>query len=311
MKKSWALLVALCLFSSGIIIGSFYDWEISRTLFANREPFSITVTALGLIPAYGFTSFIGGILLRHNFQFKYPKWMRAILIILAAVGLGAGTYFSSNEFFSVNGFNKPGIGMTFLALGISLVIHSGIFVFGFFAGKGIKNKNAWIGILILAAAFIISTVPCVQILKNAFHRPRYRTVQLYIENLEFHQWWEPLKNYKDFIVGDITKEEFKSYPSGHAAVSAAMAFFLYMLSYCFPKLKKHGDLLFAGGILYCLLVCYARIRVGAHCMSDVSFGGLLTIVLMGAGFMVVEKLKLFEEPVIENITYEKENNTNN
>ena len=302
MKKNWALLVAAVIFISGIIVGSFYDQEISKALFVDREPFCIAITALWLIPAYGFVSFIGGILFRHAFQFNYPKWMKAILIVLAFVGLGSGVYFSSNEFFSINGFNKPGIGFTFLSLGISLIIHSGISVFGYFAGKGIKNKNAWIAILILAAAFIISTVPCVQSLKSIMHRPRYRTVQLGIEGLTYHQWWEPFTNYKEFVSSGVLKEEFKSYPSGHAAVSAASGFFLYLLSYCYPKLKKHRNLLFLIGTLYCFLVCFARMRVGAHFMSDVSFGALLTIVLMGVAFVVTEKLKLFEEPNVEEIT---------
>lgn len=299
MKKYWPLFVALCVFTGGIIVGSFYDWEINRSIFSSRNTFGIILSAFGLIPGYGLISFIGGILAANAIKYKRPIWFKIILFVLSFAGLGCGTYFSAKEFFSVNGLDIPGTSMTFLSLGISLLVNAGISVFGYVAGKNIENKNAWIGVLILTAGIIIALVPGVTVLKSIFHRPRYRTVQLNIDGVTFHQWWEPFKNYKNYITETITKEEFKSYPSGHAAASMLVPFFLYIIPYCFPKLEKAKNYMFLGGLAYCLMICFSRMLVGAHFLSDVSWGGMLSLIFLSIGILFVDKYKLLEHSTSE------------
>lgn len=294
MKKRIAFITVGGLLIIGLILGSFFDFAINQALFSDRNPFGIIVASLGLLPGYGLIAFSGGSLLEVTYRSKQPVWLKAILYFLSFGGLGCAVYFSQADFFSVNGFNISGTGITILGYIIALVIHFGISVIGFFLSKYLKNEKAWIAILILSAALIIAMVPGVQVLKSLMHRPRYRTIQLGIPGIDFHNWWEPFTGYKSFITDEITKEEFKSFPSGHAATSMLVPFFLMLLSYYVPKLKGKESLLFSLGFAYFLMVCFTRLLVGAHFLSDICIGGLLTFVFLTSAYAVVWKLKLLE-----------------
>ena len=50
--------------------------------------------------------------------------------------------------------------------------------------------------------------------------------------------------------------------------------------------------LFYGAVAWCFLVCASRIWVGAHFLSDVSMGGLLTAICLLIAFYVVINNKM-------------------
>lgn len=73
----------------------------------------------------------------------------------------------------------------------------------------------------------------------------------------------------------IVSEEFKSFPSGHAA-NAAIMILLGSLSLLDEKFKGKKDLLFFIGFGFALVVAFSRIVAGAHFLSDVTIGILIT-----------------------------------
>ena len=82
---------------------------------------------------------------------------------------------------------------------------------------------------------------------------------------------------------EITKEEFRSFPSGHMAnVSMFVPMFLTL-----PLINKHIKLkeewIIVISTAWCLLLAYSRMRVGAHYLSDVSVGGLTTVAVAYVG----------------------------
>ena len=112
--------------------------------------------------------------------------------------------------------------------------------FGYWLGKKNENPKMWIIILVLAAAMFMALVPGTTLLKSIMHRPRYR-IAVYEGYAPFHNWWQACKEYKDYIAanaGVLTKEEFKSFPSGHAGASAVFMMFATFLPLINSKYEK-------------------------------------------------------------------------
>ena len=142
-----------------------------------------------------------------------------------------------------------------------------------------ERKGVWIILLITAVFIFMALVPGVTLLKSIFHRPRYRSLTLFDE-INFHYWYQPCKNYKDLMAATgLTSEEFKSFPSGHAGGSALTLMFAMLVPYFVKDQEKIQLPMFYTGFAWLLLVAFARIRVGAHFLSDVSMGAFLTIAM--------------------------------
>ena len=77
---------------------------------------------------------------------------------------------------------------------------------------------------------------------------------------------------------NVSKEEFKSFPSGHAGATLLLSLTAAFAPLLDNRIKKNHLVLFYSGAVITLLVCYARILVGAHFLSDVSMGALLTTI---------------------------------
>lgn len=297
MKKRIPFFVVTCILVAGIIVGSFYDFQINKALFSNRNPFGVFWSAFGLSLGYCILALFGGALGGLAYRNPYQKWLKAILYGFGVICFGAAVYFTGCEVCSNNGYMVKDIGWNIFSYAMTAIFDAGFVVLGFILSKNIKNPKAWIGILILILALIIALVPGVTLLKSIMHRPRYRTVQLGIEGITFHQWWNPFPEYKEYISETVLKEEFKSFPSGHAGASMLAAFTLFYLPVFIPKLKGKENLLFSIGACYCFFIAFTRMLVGAHYLSDVSFGALLTLTFMWIAKEIAEKYKLFDDPV--------------
>lgn len=284
----------------GVILGSFFDLQLSQSIFSNRNGFGIAVTSFALLIGYGFISFTGGLLLRTTLNGNKAKWAKIILIVVNAISILVASYFSQKEMFSVNGLNKSGAGYVILAWAIALIVQSAIYYLAYRISINLKDDKLFIVVLIIWAAIILSLVAGVIVLKDIVHRPRYRTVQLNIEGLTYHNWWEPFKEYKSFITDTITKEEFKSFPSGHAGASCLAVIGAIFIPYIFPLKKRTQLIIYYSAVIYFLIVCFSRVLVGAHFLSDVSMGGLLTVVFGYIAFEITLKLKLISIRTIHN-----------
>lgn len=295
MKRRLPLIIITLILIAGIVIGSFYDLQISERIFSSRDPFGITCSAFGMVPGYGFIAFLGGGIFMIALKKKNQLPLRIILFALGIFGIGISTWLTSLEFFSINGYYKSGTGYTILSYVIAFFLEAGFFVIGLFLLRNNTNDKMWIALLVLAAALIISLLPGTTLMKDLVRRPRYREVPLGLEGVTFHNWWEPCPNYKDLMsLHGLISEEFKSFPSGHAATTMLIPFFLGMLPVFVPKLMKYKMPLFYIGLAYCSLISFTRILVGAHYLSDVCFGALLTLTLMWIAWEIVIKLKLIE-----------------
>lgn len=286
----------------GLVLGSFFDLQINQALFDRYNGFGLTISSFGMIPGYGALAFLGGALFSIAFYNKnnFNKWLRLALMVLGVGAAGAMVYFLGTDLFGVNGFDKKNIyWLGFVIMGL---VVCGLFAFGFLLGKKNENKYMWIAILIIFLAMLIALVPGVTLLKKIMNRPRYR-IAVAEGYTSFRNWWEPFKD-RDVLINAypsiLSKEEFKSYPSGHAGATMMSVIFLSYIPLLNKKWMKYQTLFFYIGFAWTLLVMFARLIVGAHYLSDVCTGALIILIFYYISNEIIMR-KVFKEEEVEEI----------
>ena len=306
MKKiSIHIYIVLGLLIVGFVLGSIFDEQLSQAIFSRNNTFGLVISAIGTIPGYGILAVLGGSSLFLALKRFEKIYMKIIFIVLALATFGCSLYFSGREFFGPNGFSE--VAPVWVGYLIALPIMGGLGFLGYILGQKSDNDRLWLVIVILAIAIFLALVPGVTLLKAIFHRPRYRMItSVEMQSLDlvgFHKWWVPCKDYKDIIKqynfvygeGALISEEFKSFPSGHAGASAVFMMFALGLPAFNKKWQKFQLPLFYGGLVWCLFVSFTRILVGAHFLSDVSMGAMLTIIFIIGAYFALYKSKWFAE----------------
>lgn len=300
MKLRIANYCVLSLLVVALIIGTFFDLNISQALVKDVDNYFLhAVSGFGLVIPYMFFALFGGLLVRITINNKEQKaWLKTILIVAGVAFYFAGAYFVAHDNFTINGLNQTGIEFEIIRYTNGALICTLMFIIGYISGKGNRNKKLWIGILVVAATIICSQVFGTSVLKSIFHRPRYRSLG---NEIEYHPWYLPFSDYKNYISDTLTSEEFKSFPSGHASVSALMMFYAAVIPAMFPRKigKKYCFPLFLVGFAYFAFIASVRIFAGAHFLSDISFGGLLTMALSLIGLWIIDKFKLLGHQKVE------------
>lgn len=293
MKNRKLYYIALAPFVLGIIFGSFFDLQINKALYAPGNAFGLGFAAFAPWFGYGFLVLLCGFF--HRFAIKEKNiWLKIGFFALSAAGLIVSVKLSADKVTSINGFNCPN--WTWLWIIIVAILFVPLFFLGDRYGKKTDDKAILWAMVILAGFMLIELVPIAQILKNVMRRPRYRVIAegLFENKVIFKNWWEPYKIYSSMKEKFATStnsfsEQFKSFPSGHASVAALLIFGLPYLSLIEPKLKGKENLLFGIGLGFTLLMAFSRMTVGAHYLSDVSFGALMMVICCIAANEIILK----------------------
>ena len=271
--------IVLAIFVIGFILGSFIDLQLTEAIFSRDNGFCLTMSAIGTIPGYMILAVLGGGFFALALHKEYKTAYKFLLYVGAVGCVAVAIFFTGREFFGPNGFSNLS-NIKFVGYLITTPIAAGCGFLGYWLTKKSETPYLWLIFVILAVFIFLALVPGVTLIKAIFHRPRYRTLSLY-EGIAYHNWWQRCSNYKDLMTQyDLLSEEFKSFPSGHAGASM-----VFVLGACFlplldKKYEKLGICLFYAGFAWVLLVAFTRILVGAHFLSDVSMGGILTSVCM-------------------------------
>ena len=292
-KKYFSIVIGI--FLAAVIVGSFFDYQISTALFHRNNGFGIFLAAIGEFPGYAMLSFLGGYTAAASIKFYKKSWVSLLMLGGALVAFGCSAFFQGKAIFSVNAYNKPEYTLTFgLLIGVAMM--AGPLILGYYFGHKINNK-ALIKVsfaLLLSIAIAIGVITVVKLIP---HRPRFRTVILDTNDVTYSPWWIINKDYKTFLSDTITKEEFKSFPSGHIGITTAMFFSVY-----FPllvesnKSKLFKNIFFAISCVYIFLLAYTRILVGAHFLSDVGAGGVISLAIhLVTIFLIDMNLKKAQE----------------
>jgi membrane-associated phospholipid phosphatase len=101
-------------------------------------------------------------------------------------------------------------------------------------------------------------------------------------------------------IHNLSKEEFKSFPSGHTSVCALTMFGVVLLPFIMGKELKHQVVYFYCALAYTVFVAFTRLLVGAHYLSDVGMGGLITLICLYIFYeIILHNPKLYEEEKLE------------
>ena len=310
MKKRFHLLIIIGILLAGFIVGSFLDLQIDQAIFSKNNGFGLFMASFGVYPCYAGLAFIGGGFLVTTLKRKeLPLWGKIICYLVSAAAYGMSIYLCGKEMPSPNGYNNDSLKP--IAYAIPAVLFAGAFFGGFMVCRKGDAKQLWVILLIMSVIFVVSLLPAGYVIKLIIHRPRYRyAVRCGVT--DYYNWWQPFPEYKDAIGHvvegfEITKEEFKSFPSGHSGTGMILAMYLPLASYFFPKLKGKETFLFYGGVAFGLLMMFSRLLVGAHYLTDTCMGSLIVMIVfyvvnevaVRKGWFDLNKSKEAEEPVIE------------
>ena len=277
-KMRLHIYIMLGIFVVGFILGTFIDLNVSQAIFSRDNGFGLTMSAIGTIPGYMIFAVLGGGFLALGMHRDYKTVYKVLCYLFTAGLLVLAIFFTGREFFGPNGFT--GVAPKWVGYFITAPIAAGCGFLGYILTKNSKTPYLWLIFAVAAICIFFALVPGVTMLKAIFHRPRYRTLTLYDE-IGFHAWYQRCGNYKDLMnTYGIISEEFKSFPSGHAGASAVFVLGVSILPLLDKKYEKIQLPLFYGGLAWVLLVSFTRILVGAHFLSDVSMGGILTSIFM-------------------------------
>ena len=132
------------------------------------------------------------------------------------------------------------------------------------------RRAAWIGLL----TFIVSML-AINLIKMGWGRMRFRAMEGTSDG--FTPWYLPQ--------GFNSNEEFKSFPSGHVG-NAALILFITLLPSFIPAWENHKAKLKFVAFSWVTLVALSRIVMGAHFLSDVTIGFVVTLLV----FLLFSKL---------------------
>ena len=300
MKKRMHLLIIIGILLIGFIIGSFFDLKIDEALFIKNNGFGLFMASFGVYPCYAGLAFIGGGLLSTTIKRKeLPLWGKIVCYGLSVLAYGMSIYLCAREMPSSNGYNDPKL--AYISYPLSAVIFGGVYVLAFFICKKGDVKQLWRALLVMTVIFVVALLPAGFLIKLVIHRPRYRYA-VRTGAASFQNWWQ-FDDQRSIIGTEIegfliTKEEFKSFPSGHSGTGMIMAMFLMYASVFFPKLKGKETLMFYVGAAFGFLMMFSRLLVGAHYLTDTCMGSLIVMVV----FFVVNEFayhKKLLEPTTE------------
>ena len=276
-KMRIPLLIALAVAIIGIIFGSFFDFQISSAIANPRSIFGLTVSAI--CPTLGFAAVaaMGGGFVAIIVKGKNHIALKILFGVLAAACLGVSIFYPAGEYFGENGFYW--VADKWVGYLIVIVPECAAMVGGYFLFKDYENDKMWIIFCVVVALLLIALLAVIPIIKDNMHRPRYRLVST-SPDVDFYNWWEPCKDYKGLIkTFGLSKEDFKSFPSGHTAETSILLVGATLFPMASKKLQKYQLPVFIGSCALVLLVALARIMAAAHFLSDVSMGATIVLLL--------------------------------
>lgn len=284
LKKSWHVLPILTLFVVTFILGSFFDLSINQHLFDRYNNFGTFMAAFSEAPFYMSLGIIS-----YGFFYSvkgFDKKIHKILIIaLGIIVILASSYFQGGHVFDVNAYNKESLMVLGYFIGLIITLIGVLLGYLLLRNTSTSFKRIFFICLILGLMSIIS-IGLNQLVKAIMSRPRYRFLEA--ENIidQYRSWWESGKDLKEIYVnkpwtslpGIIKSEEFKSFPSGHMNDIMCFVPILASLHLLNNKFKVNQFLLIMISLLWALLTGFSRMLIGAHYLSDISMGAIITVI---------------------------------
>jgi membrane-associated phospholipid phosphatase len=315
-KKSWIeLAVGVVVFGALITVAAFLDLQINKALYFPGCFYGQFFANLGETPTYIAAPVIGMLLFLQGFGKN--KAVRILLKVLFGLLVAGGWYFCMHWFWGRFAAEPFSFAIAY-QIAFALVMTGFTFAIGLLIPKPLAKKLLWFALFYLFIAVFVNGV--IMGMKELWARERFRVMVGALDRSAvpngnyqgFTPWYLPqgfadrapayvvsMENIDTTVFGH-TGDAFKSFPSGHSGAAAAIMA-LIILPDIFPKTlggwKK--KLLWIFPLAYIGAVALSRIIVGAHYLSDVTFGGFI-----GIGFAVLMRWVLISG--VKNLNQEPE-----
>lgn len=267
-KKDAAAITVILAFC--LLVGSFFDYQISSALFNSSSLFGRFIEAAGELP-FELTASIAGVMLVRAVRpdSRGSKWL-AVLGILVNVGLAGyeiiGSLRVGGKLIAVQ-----------LVLTFVLVIVANLIVYRLTRTTEPDELARWA--LMVLAVWIAQAIILNAIVKPLWSRPRMRVIEV-TPGLNFQPWWVIGNPDKwAYIAAGVIKDGFKSFASGHTAHAAIGLMLAGLPTAAFKEKPSRRRVVFWTAAVVAALVAFGRIVIGAHFLSDVSCGFALVLAL--------------------------------
>lgn len=258
-KKNNILIGLLIYAIISLIIGSFFDLQISKALYLRGNIIPNTFKFLGEFPMIIILATACFALIRNLKEKKYLPLK--ILMLIVAVGFSFGSSLTTLKYFGYKNILVSLFIFVFY-LSVAFVLSSDI---------KIESRKKLINYCLFAISSIVIIFLAFTILKEIFGRTRFFAMHINMDYSRFTNWW--------VITGNGGNDIYKSFPSGHSGAAAASLVLIFI-----PELfkenrfiSKRKNLFILFPIIWTILVQWSRILDGAHYLSDVSFSLILSI----------------------------------
>jgi len=293
MKKKIpiGLFVFLGVFVVGMVLSALYDLQISKYVarleageyFSNDE-FSRGIEIFGEMPLYLFLCYAAAVVFWNAFYFGKSGW-KYFLCVISILGVAYLCFYIPNrthEYFSELNEVENVDFLKSLPIDILVGLCLGFLaIFGVkFTGKSNLKKQLSFAVVIFFVAACSQFFT--QGLKFVNKRVRFRAMNAQGDFDYFTPWYVingfP-ENFKNLAQSLGTNDAIRSFPSGHTT-AAGITFSLIAVPYISKTFsdKTGKGIFYVISIAYTGLVAYGRMRMGAHYLSDVIFGGGLAFV---------------------------------
>lgn len=263
------------------IIGSFTDLSVAKALYDPNNVIANTCETWLIGISFSMVTAAGGLIMASGIAEKRLP-LKIFGIIFSIVAFATMVYLYSGfiyrkpvtegtEITYLNikyGYGVPNQALAYV-LAIVILLIPYLLAF-FFCDKSNPSRLLRIG-LIICLAFLAEHLT-LELVKYLDMRPRYRFLveEINTTGATFRNWWE-FAPYSQ-TGGDC----FKSFPSGHTG-AAAVTLLSPLIIACGKHRFNHDQLVFfLIGCSFVLFVAIFRMIAGAHFLSDVSAGAIVS-----------------------------------
>ena len=278
-----AALVAL------LLLGTFVDLPLDQAINAPDNALVILLSTLGLLPMTLPVCVFAGALARRSLMSGKAaalRWLGAGVGAALAACIG---YRTVSAICSADGIGPllPSEVPSSAMLVAGVLVGIGLACLGFAAVAGSNDAHIARRLLIVVCGLLLGFL-CVELGKHVMMRPRYRTLLLGLEGVEFCPWYRRCADAKDLMAAyELSDNAFHSFPSGHSVQAASIVTSYVGLSLIWPKLREtwRPGLVVSLAVVATVMVC--RMILGAHFLSDVAAGALVAV-LFGIAVVCLE-----------------------
>ena len=260
------------------VSGSVWDFEIANAVYLGQMPseniFGIIFSYIGILPTFVGWSFLGAsIFCLSKKQIENAQKRRGLMAFSILLFVLSFFYFCNTLYLTNANAFKMHFAVAY-SIGIAVICAAA------YLGYKLSKKNDDSALLkraLLLAAVSLVTLLIISVTKELMCRPRFRFV-LAMENEDyFRRWWQSGRFIKASLGAENITDEFASLPSGHSAYSMFAIFLFPTLADYRARSAKYKPYLFALGFVWWTVTALSRLTVGAHYLTDVTVGGLVTI----------------------------------